>query len=375
MKQYVNLVNDILKNGTEKKDRTGTGTKSIFGHQMRFKMSDGFPLLVLKKTHFKSIVTELLWFLKGDTNIQWLEQNDCSIWRDWPYKKYCEKHPNELSSKEFAEKIKTDDEFAKSFGDLGPVYGKQWVNWTAPFLDIQNVSEDRLYESGEFSIGPENRINQIQIAIDKLKTNPEDRGNVVSAWNVAELKYMALRPCHAFFQFDATEIPYEQRIRWFINNYYETGMEYRILLDTMKDENLDKLEWYGEIISIPKHKLSIQLYQRSCDTFLGVPFNIASYSLLLHMVAQCVNMVPHEFIWTGGDVHLYSNHIEQANELLKRWDNLPLKNTVIGTEKEEPVLPKIKLNSDVKDIFNFTHDDIVLENYNPMPSIKAPVAV
>jgi thymidylate synthase len=410
MKQYIDLVRQIALYGKDKKDRTGTGTKSIFGHQMRFKMSDGFPLLTIKKTHFKSIATELIWFLKGDTNIQWLEQNGCSIWRDWPYKKYLQEplanvtnlnssliynkewvvHTGlsfmsptphrHFTSEEFAERIKSDDEFAKKFGTLGPVYGKQWVDWGGHAYMFEVGAE---YSGGSFGGATIKHggvlkefyakgINQIQIAIDRLKTNPEDRGIIVSAWNVNELKDMALRPCHAFFQFYTTELTYAQRIKWFITNYYETGMEYKILLDTMKNENLDKVKFYDEEIAIPKYNLSLQLYQRSVDTFLGCPFNIASYSLLLHMIAQCVNMVPEDFVWTGGDVHLYSNHTDQTIELLKRWDELPVDEDRMTVF---PKLPTLKLNPEIKNIFDFKMEDITVEGYNPMPSIKAPVAV
>ena len=359
MKQYIDLLHRIIKEGRPKKDRTGTGTLSIFGGQMRFKMEDGFPLLVLKKTHFKSVLVELLWFLKGDTNIQWLEQNGCSIWREWPYKKYLngldakDPHPTEA---EFAHKIKTDNEFAKAFGDLGPVYGKQWVNWNTRTLDRSNEREDRRKGNPMKLL----HINQIQVAIDKLKEFPEDRGIIVSAWNVSELKDMALRPCHAFFQLYADELTLEER-----NNYYTSNY---LGLDCDSHEELDKM---GDI---PKYRLSLQLYQRSCDTFLGVPFNIASYSLLLNMIAQCVNMVAYEFIWSGGDIHVYDNHKGQCQELFGRWDNLP-RASETSVQKIEPPLPTIKLNPEIKNIFDFKIEDFTLEGYNPMKSIKAPVAV
>lgn len=405
MKQYIDLLHRIIHNGRPKKDRTGTGTTSVFGGQMRFKMEDGFPLLVLKKTHFPSIVTELIWFLKGDTNIQWLEQNGCSIWREWPYKKYLQEpladiqtaktnllytkkwhiqegfsliapYPHRhFTSEEFADRIKTDDKFAKQYGDLGPVYGKQWVDWGGhsymkevggrhwggsfggPLHKIPGVMTE-FYAGG---------INQIKLAIDKLKTFPEDRGIIVSAWNVSELSDMALRPCHAFFQFDATELTLSERYEEWKKICNKNNW---VLLppNEISAEHLDKRD-------IPKYRLSLLLYQRSCDTFLGVPFNIASYALLLHMVAQCVNMIPYEFIWDGGDIHVYDNHKDQCEELFGRWDNLPNKYSMFGVEKEEPPLPTIKLNPEIKDIFDFKIEDITLEGYKPMKSIKAPVAV
>ena len=264
MKQYQDLLKHILANGTEKTDRTGTGTKSVFGYQMRFNLQEGFPLVTTKKVHLRSIIHELLWFIKGETNIQYLKDNKVTIWDEW----------------------------ADENGDLGPVYGKQWRSW--PTQDGQS-------------------IDQLKIVLEQLKTSPDSRRIIVSAWNVAELSEMALMPCHAFFQF-----------------YVADG------------------------------KLSCQLYQRSADVFLGVPFNIASYALLIHMVAQECGLIPWEFIWTGGDTHIYSNHMEQVNEQLKR---------------EPRALPKLVINPDVKSLFDFKFEDFSLENYDPHPAIKAPVAV
>lgn len=351
MKQYVDLVTRILEEGKEKKDRTGVGTISIFGHQSVYDMKDGFPLLTLKKTHFKSVAIELLWFLGNHmkderyqhlpmTNTKYLKDNSVSIWDEW-----------------------ADEE-----GNLGPVYGQQWVDWRLHY--------------------PHGSSNQIKAAIIRLMTNPEDRGNIVSAWNVGELSRMALRPCHTMFQFYADELTQEERVRWFYNNYWETGMEWLITLDSMKNTNLDEpFEWHGEKINIPKHKLSLQLYQRSADTFLGVPFNIASYSLLLHMIAHVVNMVPGKFVHTFGDAHLYLNHKEQVSELLQRTlpkDNIkidfcedPIRkhaSVFVGNNYGSP-LPFLKLNPEVKDIFDFKYEDISLENYHPFPVIKAPIAI
>jgi thymidylate synthase len=264
MEQYQTLLKHILANGIEKQDRTGTGTTSVFGYQMRFDLEKGFPLVTTKKLHVKSIIHELLWFLKGETNIAYLKENGVKIWDEW----------------------------ADVNGNLGPVYGKQWRSWEG----ADNIT-----------------IDQINWLIAEIKRNPDSRRLIVSAWNVADLPKMALMPCHTIFQF-----------------YVANG------------------------------KLSCQLYQRSADVFLGVPFNIASYALLTLMVAQVCELKPGEFIHSFGDVHLYSNHFEQANLLLSR---------------EPFLLPTMRINPDVKDIFSFQYEDFALENYQSHPSIKAPVAV
>lgn len=264
MRQYHDLLRHIFENGVEKSDRTGTGTISCFGYQMRFNLADGFPMVTTKKLHLRSIIHELLWFLKGETNIAYLNENNVSIWDEW----------------------------ADEHGDLGPVYGKQWRSWT---------SADGA------------AIDQIRVALDQVRNNPDSRRIIVSAWNVGELKEMALMPCHALFQF-----------------YVANG------------------------------KLSCQLYQRSADVFLGVPFNIASYALLTLMMASVSGLEPGEFIHTFGDVHLYSNHIEQAKLQLSR---------------EFFPLPEMKINPAVEDIFDFKYEDFSLENYQSHPAIKAPVAV
>ena len=264
MKQYHDLLEQILKSGADKSDRTGTGTKSIFGHQLRFDLADGFPLITTKKLHLRSIIHELLWFLKGDTNIQYLKDNKVSIWDEW----------------------------ADENGNLGPVYGSQWRSWKTP--------DGRT-------------IDQIANVIEQIKTNPDSRRLLVVAFNPGEIDKMALPPCHAFFQF-----------------YIANG------------------------------RISLQMYQRSADVFLGVPFNIASYALLLQMVAQVTNLVPGEFIHTLGDAHLYSNHLDQAKLQLTR-DDRPL--------------PQMILNKDVKSIFDFKFEDFQLVGYDPHPPIKAAVAV
>ncbi len=264
MKQYLDLLDHILANGAKKEDRTGTGTLSVFGHQMRFNLAEGFPVLTTKKLHLKSIIHELLWFLAGDTNIKYLTDNGVRIWNEW----------------------------ADENGDLGHVYGYQWRSWPTP--------------DGR-------HIDQISQVVDSLKNNPNSRRHIVSAWNVGEVDQMALPPCHLLFQF-----------------YVADG------------------------------KLSCQLYQRSCDVFLGVPFNIASYALLTLMMAQVTGLEPGDFVWTGGDTHIYLNHLEQAKLQLTR---------------ETRSLPQMKINPDVKSIFDFKFEDFELVNYDPHPHIPAKVSV
>lgn len=264
MKQYLELMQKVLDEGTQKNDRTGTGTLSIFGHQMRFNLQDGFPLVTTKRCHLRSIIHELLWFLQGDTNIAYLHENNVTIWDEW----------------------------ADENGDLGPVYGKQWRAWPTP--------------DGR-------HIDQITTVLNQLKNDPDSRRIIVSAWNVGELDKMALAPCHAFFQF-----------------YVADG------------------------------KLSCQLYQRSCDVFLGLPFNIASYALLGHMMAQQCDLEVGDFVWTGGDTHLYSNHMDQTHLQLSR---------------EPRPLPKLIIKRKPESIFDYRFEDFEIEGYDPHPGIKAPVAI
>lgn len=315
MKQYHELLEHILANGIDKKDRTGTGTRSVFGYQMRFDLSKGFPLVTTKKVHLKSIIHELIWFIKGDTNTKYLEDNGVTIWREW-----------------------SDEN-----GDLGPVYGKQWRRWDGAVKDV--ILENLTQEEAEYNI---NRveIDQISEVINILKTNPDSRRMVVSAWNVADLPDMALAPCHCLFQFYTTELTLKERVAIYVERHPTYAM-------TGEHEFLDS---HG----IPKRRLSCQLFQRSADVFLGSCFNIASYSLLTMMIAQVCDMVPGEFIYTLGDAHLYSNHLDQAKEQLSR----------IPRE-----LPTMKLNPDVKDIDDFKYEDFTLEGYDPHPAIKAPVAI
>lgn len=306
MKQYLDLLRDIRDNGEEKGDRTGTGTRSVFGRQTRYDLSDGFPAVTTKKLYFDSVVHELLWFLKGTGNIQYLAQNNVHIWDEWPYKAYLEKNhlavPDSGSVewkngiKEFIGNIANDHEFAEEWGDLGPVYGVQWRKWPN---------------------GQGGEIDQISDAISTIETNPNSRRNIVSAWNVAEIDEIAskggLPPCHTMFQFGVTE-----------------------------------------------NRLDLHLTQRSADTFLGVPFNIASYALLQSMVAQVTDKQPGEFVHTTIDTHLYLNHLEQVDEQLSR------------TPK---ALPRLVLNKSIKNIDDFTFNDIKLEGYEHHPPIKAPIAV
>jgi thymidylate synthase len=305
MRQYLDLLQDIKTNGTTKSDRTGTGTKSVFGRQMRFDLSEGFPAVTTKKLFLRGIIHELLWFLQGSSNIEYLVKNNVNIWNEWPFKAYLQStgqpvpEPNSdqwnTQIAEFIEKIKTDHEFALKYGELGPVYGYQWRHWPD---------------------GKGGEIDQISRAIDQIKNNPDSRRIIVSAWNVADIDEMAkagLPPCHSLFQF-----------------YVIDG------------------------------KLSCQLYQRSADVFLGVPFNIASYALLTMMIAQVTGLKPGDFVHTLGDAHLYVNHLEQVDEQLAR---------------EPRPLPTMKINPDVKSIFDFTIDDFNLEGYDPHPAIKAPIAV
>jgi thymidylate synthase len=305
MRQYLDLLQDIKDNGVKKTDRTGVGTISVFGRQLRFDLSEGFPAVTTKKLFMRGIIHELIWFLQGSSNIKYLVDNDVHIWDEWPYKHYLMEQGKEVPDsnseewkkgiKEFTEKIKVDDKFAKKWGELGPVYGYQWRNWPTP--------------DGK-------HIDQIKKAVDTIKSSPDSRRIIVSAWNVADIDEMAkagLPPCHLLFQF-----------------YVADG------------------------------KLSCQMYQRSADTFLGVPFNIASYSLLTMMVAQVCGLKAGDFVHTFGDTHLYLNHLEQVDEQLSR--------------KPHP-LPKMKINPKVKNLEDFKFEDFELVGYESHPAIYAPIAV
>jgi thymidylate synthase len=305
-KQYQELLKTILEFGVEKKDRTGTGTKSIFGYTIRHNMSEGFPLLTTKRMGIKTLTTELKWFLRGDTNIKFLVDNGCHIWDGDAYKRYSiitgmSTQVESLTQDQFINKIKTDDEFAKKWGELGPIYGKQWRSWEKWYVD-----ENQRYLT--FT----KKIDQIQNLINDLKTNPDSRRLMVNAWNVGELDQMVLPPCHYGFQVYTRELSLERRYNIWFNNNYETGMER--LFDPNNLPDFDD-PYYNPT---PKRAISLMWNQRSVDTFLGLPFNIASYGMLLLMIAKEVNMVPDQLIGSLGDVHLYLNHIEQAEEQIER---------------------------------------------------------
>jgi thymidylate synthase len=346
-KQYTDLLQDILDNGVTKQDRTGTGTISVFGRQIRHKMSDGFPLLTTKKMAWKSIVVELLWFLRGDTNIKYLVDNGCNIWNGDAYKEYREgrihdKHAYTIE--EFIEQIKTNNEFASRYGNLGPIYGKQWRSWGKHKWDKLDF---------EFRI---EYIDQIQNLINDLKTNPDSRRLMVSAWNVGELDQMVLPPCHYGFQVYTRELTLEEQIKW-VMMYTDVEMENLAITERVYHE------------STPTRAISLMWNQRSVDTFLGLPFNIASYGLLLEIIAKAVNMIPDELIGNLGDVHLYSNHIEQAKEQITR---------------EPYPLPTLKINSgnenwhllDIDEIINSLDVDITfkVDGYQSHPTIKASLS-
>ena len=321
-KQYTDLLATILEHGVEKKDRTGTGTRSIFGYIIRHNMKDGFPLLTTKKMPFKTIVTELLWFLRGDTNIKFLVDNNCHIWDGDAYKNYVNTPFNlggpkgkgdvadyelvrditsyvDLTQEEFIERIKTDDEFAKKWGELGPIYGKQWRSWRY-FAKAKGGYNSRDYHG---------QIDQIQNLINDLKTNPDSRRLMVNAWNVGELDQMVLPPCHYGFQVYTRELSTVERMEYYGKHYMKED-------EAKSFDDLLKVDYDG--LNIPTRAISLMWNQRSVDTFLGLPFNIASYGLLLMMLADEVNMVPEELIGNLGDVHLYTNHIEQAKEQIGR---------------------------------------------------------
>ena len=350
-KQYTDLLQDILDNGVKKSDRTGTGTISVFGRQIRHSMKDGFPLITTKKMYWKGIVTELLWFLRGSTNIKFLVDNDCHIWDGDAYKSYQGKQlksfpaepDSNLSKEEFINKIKTDDEFAKKWGDLGPVYGKQWRHWTnkAKYLESRKIVVDTY-------------TDQIANLINDLKTNPDSRRLMVNAWNVGELDQMVLPPCHYGFQVYTRELSSQER-----KDIYDKSNYAKDMFPT--DENGWNKLFDG--YNIPKRAISLMWNQRSVDTFLGLPFNIASYGLLLEILAKEVNMVPYELIGNLGDVHLYLNHIEQAKEQIDR---------------DSYKLPKLGMDyrdgEYNKNLTDFVPDDFYLIDYQSHPAIKAPLS-
>jgi len=406
-KQYQQLLQDIIDFGVEKKDRTGTGTKSIFGYTIRHKMSDGFPLLTTKKMAWKTMVTELLWFLRGDTNIKYLVDNNCHIWDGDAYKNYLKSHKDNLigctivlsngvsaeiiaqhnvnrnvlitdkgriniegddtikilndtlTQEEFINKIKTDDKF-RHWGELGPIYGKQWRRWTKKKMYLStDGSNENIYDEADQTV-----IDQISILINDLKTNPDSRRLMVSAWNVGELDQMVLPPCHYGFQVYTRELSSDERYNLLSESEKKNfiiAMRPMMSPDDKYDEVHYTIDNYYE--HIPKRAISLMWNQRSVDTFLGLPFNIASYGLLLKIIAKEVNMVPDELIGNLGDVHLYLNHIEQAKEQIER------------TSFE---LPTLKIEGDEPSIIEKTRywnpEDFVINNYQSHPSIKAPLS-
>jgi thymidylate synthase len=363
--QYQRLLQDIIEFGVEKKDRTGTGTKSLFGYTIRHNMRNGFPLLTTKKMAWKQIVTELIWFLRGDTNIKYLVDNDCHIWDGDAYKNYAWKTSmdidGQLTKEEFINKIKTDDEFAYEWGELGPIYGKQWRRWTKKKMYLStDGSYENIYDEMDQTV-----IDQIAGLINELKTNPDSRRLMVSAWNVGELDQMVLPPCHYGFQVYTRELSLEERIT------ISTGI---IITGKIVDENvIDAWELYCKKDNTPTRAISLMWNQRSVDTFLGLPFNIASYGLLLEIIAKEVNMVPDELIGNLGDTHLYLNHIEQAKQQMDRepfeLPKLKINTEFWQTESGECGIGPLKTN-----LMGFEIDDFTLENYQSHPSIKAPLS-
>ena len=356
-KQYQALLKDILSYGVEKNDRTGTGTKSIFGYMIHHNMKDGFPLLTTKKVPFKTMATELMWFLMGDTNIKYLVNNNCHIWDGDAYKNYCtaykdghefyedEQVKRSFTQEEFIDKIKTDDEFAKKWGELGPVYGAQWRNWGKDFKQIPNETWDGVYNITTTG------IDQIQNLINDLKTNPDSRRLMVNAWNVGELDQMVLPPCHHGFQVYTRELSLEER-RKLANHPSE-------FISPITVESWDRA-------NIPTRAISLSWNQRSVDVFLGLPFNIASYGLLLEMIAREVNMVPENLIGHLGDTHLYLNHLEQAQQQLER---IPRALPIMKMSSGHNFRAALNCKADEIDL-----DDFMLVGYNPHPTIKAPLS-
>ncbi|HCJ9760370.1 TPA: thymidylate synthase [Escherichia coli] len=344
MKQYLALMQDILDNGVVKKDRTGVGTLSVFGRQLRFDLKEGFPLVTTKKVHLKSIIHELLWFLNGDTNVKYLQENGVKIWNEW-----------------------SDEE-----GNLGPVYGKQWREWRdCKVVECHDVGRTQqlmqrgykyignMKEDGTTYLVYEKPHDQISKVIQQLREDPDSRRIIVSAWNVADLDDMALNPCHNYFQFYTTEMPLLERLDWYEVNEPEKFASAPLI----NHEDIDDEERLHETLDregIPRRKLSCFYMMRSNDYLLGAPFNIASYALLTYMVAQQLNMVPDELVYSGVDVHLYSNHLEQAKLQLTR---------------EPYTLPKLVIKRKPDSIFDYKYEDFELVGYQAHPHIAAPVAV
>ncbi len=423
-KQYQSLLQDILDNGVRREDRTGTGTLSTFGRQIRHKMSEGFPLLTTKKMYFKGIVTELLWFLRGDTNIKYLVDNNCHIWDGDCYSNYLKKRDkfsnkdnvkedvvingmngssNRVYTKEeFINKIKTNDEFAKKWGELGPVYGKQWRSWNNYFWEYGGNAP--YGEGGNHLMNPP--IDQIQNLIRDLKTNPDSRRLMVSAWNVGELESMTLPPCHYGFQVYTRELSAQERLDWVKTNLPNVEVNGFVTDDEYSHKWVETL--YD---NIPTRAISLMWNQRSVDTFLGLPFNIASYGLLLEIIAKAVNMVPDELIGNLGDTHLYLNHVEQAKEQIGRELSLKERRAMVTQEMFNQIynaggpetlshseidqwdvpriktrqpypLPKLVINDEfwnpdaslIEQIEHIEISDFEVRDYQSHPGIKAPLS-
>lgn len=340
MQQYHDMMRHILAMGRDKTDRTGTGTRSIFGYQMRFNLAEGFPLVTTKKVHMKSIIHELIWFLAGDTNIRYLKENGVSIWDEW----------------------------ADANGDLGPVYGGQWRRWQDvkvfsqtsdreliekyKKLGYQIVGEiDPSYMSDEVVYKKE--IDQISDIVNLLKTSPDSRRIIVSAWNVGDIPNMKLPPCHSLFQLYTDDLTLDERVAL-------AGANLGVPVQMVGDGGEEAAHYTLDTLGVPRKRLSCQLYQRSADVFLGVPFNIASYAILTHMLAQQCDMAVGDFVWSGGDIHIYSNHFEQVELQLTRSPKL---------------LPELVIKRRPESIFDYKFEDFEVVGYNPDPAIKAPVAV
>lgn len=324
MKQYKELLQDIMANGTDKGDRTGTGTRSVFGRQMRFDLAQGFPLLTTKKLHFKSIAVELLWLISGSTNIRFMKDHGVTIWDEWADEK----------------------------GELGPVYGKQWRAWESPdesnTVDSSCLEYSRHRDSSNETFYGVKLTDQLKQIIERIMTNPDCRRLIVTAWNPADISKMKLPPCHAFFQFYTRELTLLERRQCM----EKQGRNTRVFIDSLTADELD--------MAVPRRALSCHMYQRSADTFLGVPYNIASYALLTHMVAHLTEMAAGELVHSFGDVHIYKNHFDQVHEQLSR---------------QPRPLPQISFARKVESIDDFKYEDFVLTGYDPHPAIKALVSV
>ena len=370
-KQYQELLKTILTHGVVKEDRTGTGTKSIFGYTIRHNMSEGFPALTTKKMAWKTMVTELLWFLRGDTNIKFLVDNDCHIWDGDCYQSYLKEYEKgnkvgivnysdplqylPYTKDQFINKIKTDDEFAKTLGELGPIYGKQWRRW----IGQSPAAGGSLSASTTFGF-----IDQIQNLVNDLKTNPDSRRLMVSAWNVGELDQMVLPPCHYGFQMYTRKLTLAERIKTAKASYPKFNSADFGHADGISEEEFQHHQLDEKYPGVPTRAISLMWNQRSVDTFLGLPFNIASYGLLLSIIAKEVDMVPDQLIGNLGDTHLYLNHLDQAREQMKRK---PFE------------LPTLKIEGEVKwaegdCLPTYSVEDLKLENYQSHPAIKAPLS-